>query len=60
MKIVEFLRLTRLTVIYEHLRIEAEDFTRETTRRNCENVTKLIIWRQIVGTKEFHLHFPLL
>jgi len=51
-------RLNYLSVRYEDLRITTQDFTREATRRNCANVTKLITWRQIVGSQQFHLHFP--
>jgi hypothetical protein len=53
-------RLTELRIIYEGLRIVTEDFTRETTRRNCANVTRLITGRQIVGSKDYHIYFPLL
>ncbi|CAF3391175.1 unnamed protein product [Rotaria socialis] len=52
--------LTELRVGYEDLRIITEDFTREVTRRNCINVTRLITRRQIVGSKDFYIYFPLL
>ena len=52
--------LTELRVRYEDLRIVTEDFMRESTRRNCVNVTRLITGRQIVGSKEYYTYFPLL
>ena len=45
---------------YEDLRIVTKDFTRAETRQNCANVTRLIIERQIVGSKDYHIYFPLL
>ena len=50
--------LTQLSVRYEDLRVTTEDFTRKATRRNCANVTRLITGKQIVGSKEYHIHFP--
>jgi hypothetical protein len=52
--------LAALRVRYEELRIITKDFTRETTRRNCANVTRLIIDRKIVGSKDYYIYFPLL
>ncbi|CAM2729549.1 unnamed protein product [Rotaria socialis] len=52
--------LAELRVGYDDLRIITEDFTREVTRRNCINVTRLITRRQIVGSKDFYIYFPLL
>ncbi len=52
--------LARLNVFYEELRIITENFTREATRRNCTHVTRLNTGRQIVGSKEYHIYFPLL
>ena len=52
--------LTELKVRYKDLRIVTEDFMKESTRRNCVNVTRLITWRQIVGSKEYYTYFPLL
>ncbi|CAF3671279.1 unnamed protein product [Rotaria sp. Silwood1] len=53
-------RLSKLRVRYEELRIITKDFTREITRRNCANVTRLIIERTIVGSKDYYIYFPLL
>ena len=53
-------RLAGLTVGYEELRIVTEDFTREATRRNCANITQLITRRQIAGSKDYYIYFPLL
>jgi len=50
--------LTELTVSYEELRIITNNFTRESTRRNCANVKRLIFRREIVGSKDFHTYFP--
>ena len=52
--------LLELRVVYEELRIVTEDFTREATRRNCLNVRRLISGKYIVGTKDYHVYFPLL
>ncbi|CAF2986919.1 unnamed protein product [Rotaria socialis] len=52
--------LTELHVRYEDLRVVTEDFTRELTRRNCAKVTRLKTWREIVGSKDFYIYFPLL
>lgn len=52
--------LSCLSVMYEHLRITTEDFTREATQCNCADITHLITRRQTVGSKQFHLYFPLL
>ncbi|CAF2141277.1 unnamed protein product [Rotaria magnacalcarata] len=52
--------LTELHVRYEDLRVATEDFTKELTRRNCANVTRLKTWREIVGSKDFYIYFPLL
>lgn len=52
--------LSRLMVRYEDLRITTEDFTREATRHNCANIIQLITSHEIVGSKQFHLYFPLL
>jgi hypothetical protein len=52
--------LAELKVRYEDFRIITEDFTREVTRRNCVNVTRLITGRQTVGSKDFYIYFPLL
>jgi hypothetical protein len=52
--------LAQLNVFYEKLRIITENFTREATRRNCARVTRLNTGRQIVGSKEYHIYFPLL
>ncbi len=53
-------RLAELRIRYEDLRIVTKDFTREATRRNCANITRLITGRQIVGSKDYHIYFPLL
>jgi len=53
-------RLGHLTIQYEDLRNVTQDFTREATRYNCANVTKLTTYREMVGSKQFHLYFPLL
>lgn len=53
-------RLTQLRIPYKKLRIITKDFTREITRRNCANVTQLIIQRKIVGSKDYYNYFPLL
>ena len=50
--------LTELIVGYEDLRIITEDFTRETTRRNCANIRRLTNWRAIAGSKDYYDHFP--
>ncbi|CAF4629277.1 unnamed protein product, partial [Rotaria socialis] len=52
--------LTELHVRYEDLRVVTEDLTRELTRRNCVKVTRLTTWREIVGSKDFYIYFPLL
>jgi hypothetical protein len=52
--------LAELRIRYEDLRIVTKDFTREATRRNCANVTRLFSGRQIVGSKDYYIHFPLL
>lgn len=52
--------LTQLRVIYEELRTVTNDFTREDTRRNCRNIKQLIMYTNIVGSKDFHSYFPLL
>ncbi|CAF3172243.1 unnamed protein product [Rotaria socialis] len=52
--------LAELRIFYEDLRIVTNDFTREATRRNCANVTQLITGTQIVGSKDYHIYFPLL
>jgi hypothetical protein len=52
--------LAELRIRYEDLRIVTKDFTREATRRNCANVTRLFPGRQIVGSKDYHIYFPLL
>jgi hypothetical protein len=50
--------LTELTVLNEELRIITNNFTRESTRRNCANVKRLIFRKEIVGSKDFHIYFP--
>ena len=45
---------------YEDLRIVTKDFTREETRRNCANVTRLITKNGVVGSKDYQTYFPLL
>ena len=53
-------RLTTLRVLYEDLRTVTEDFTREATRNNCANIKILKIFSDVVGSKDFHMYFPLL
>jgi hypothetical protein len=52
--------LTKLRILYENLRIITNNFTKEATRRNCANVTRLITGRQFAGSKDFYIYFPLL
>ncbi|UJR12394.1 hypothetical protein I4U23_016571 [Adineta vaga] len=52
--------LTRLRLDYEKLRMITKDFTRETTRRNCKNVQRLITYTTNVGSKDYYDYFPLL
>ncbi len=52
--------LAELRVGYDALRIVTEDFTRKATQRNCLNVARLITGRQIVGSKDYYIYFPLL
>jgi hypothetical protein len=52
--------LTELSVSYKDLRIITDDFTRETTRANCVNIKRLITNEQFVGSKDYHICFPLL
>lgn len=51
-------RLANLSVQYEHLRIVTQDFTREETRRNCANVTRLVTYAVMVGSKDYYNYFP--
>lgn len=52
--------LADLSVQYQKLRIVTEDFTREETRRNCANVTRLVTYATMAGSKEYYNYFPLL
>ncbi|CAF0987158.1 unnamed protein product [Adineta steineri] len=52
--------LTELKVFYEELRIITQDFTRQTTRRNCANVKQLGINGFIADSKDYWSYFPLL
>ncbi|CAF1678157.1 unnamed protein product, partial [Adineta ricciae] len=52
--------LLELKIDYERLRVITKDFTRESTRHNCANVQRLIIYRAIVGSKDYYDYFPLL
>jgi hypothetical protein len=53
-------RLTELKVEYDQLRFVTENFTRETTRRNCARVKQLIVNKILVHSKDFYDYFPLL
>ena len=53
-------RLNQLRIFYETLRITTENFTREATRRNCANITRLFTNRQFAGSKDYYSYFPLL
>lgn len=52
--------LTQLKVDYCALRRITKNFTRETTRRNCSRVKKLIVDEIMVYPQNFYLYFPLL
>jgi hypothetical protein len=54
--------LVDLTVSYKNLAIVTENFTRDTTRRNCSKVQtlKLTIQTSIAHSKHFYLYFPCL
>jgi hypothetical protein len=51
-------RLTELTVCHRHLRTVTENFTRETTRRNCAKVKQLIIIYAEDNAKDHSHYFP--
>jgi hypothetical protein len=53
-------RLNQLRIFYETLRITTENFTKEATRRNCANITRLITYRQFAGSQDYYSYFPLL
>ena len=57
-KMTRMPRLAGLSAQYEHLRLVTRDFTREETRRNCANLTELITYRTMVGSKEYYNYFP--
>ncbi|CAF0813444.1 unnamed protein product [Adineta steineri] len=52
--------LTELKVFYDELRYITQDFTRQTTRRNCANVKRLWINKLVAGSKDYWSYFPLL
>ena len=51
-------RLIQLKVHYEQLRYVTQDFLRETTRRNCVNVKRLIIDEILEFSNEVNIYFP--
>jgi len=53
-------RLNQLRIFYDTLRITTENFTREATRHNCSNITRLFTEKQFVGCKDYYSYFPLL
>lgn len=50
--------LIELKVNYEQLKVITENFTRETTRRNCMKVKRLIIGETTVFSNEVRAYFP--
>ena len=57
-KMTRMPRLEGLSVNYEDLSFVTHDFTREETRRNCSNVTRLVTYRIMVGSKDYYNYFP--
>ena len=51
-------RLAYLSVRYDHLTFVTQDFTREETRRNFANVTQLVTYRVMAGSKDHYNYFP--
>jgi hypothetical protein len=50
--------LTELKINYDQLQTVTENFTRETTRRNCTKVKRLIVEDTIVFPNEVGVYFP--
>ncbi|CAF2140507.1 unnamed protein product [Rotaria magnacalcarata] len=53
-------RLTKLAVNYNELIMITDNFTRESTRRNCAQVKELLFERALTHKKHFYNYFPLL
>ncbi len=51
-------RLTELKVKYNQLQTATNAFTRDTTRRNCSKVNRLIVEKHIHFTKDVYQYFP--
>lgn len=51
-------RLTELKVKYNQLQTATNAFTRDTTRRNCSKVKRLIVEKHIHFTKDVYQYFP--
>jgi hypothetical protein len=52
--------LTEFRVNYEQLKGVTENFTRNTTRRNCSQIKQLITEVTLTHSNELSLYFPLL
>ncbi|CAF1453478.1 unnamed protein product [Adineta ricciae] len=57
---IRLLRLSHLTISYEHLVIVTEHFTRDATRRNCAQLNYIHFFEQAVHSEDFYRYFPLL
>lgn len=51
-------QLVYLETTYKDLQIVTEDFTRDTTRRNCAKLEHIEFYESIVHSKNFYLYFP--
>ncbi|CAF3860583.1 unnamed protein product [Rotaria sp. Silwood1] len=51
-------RLTKLKVNYDQLKMITMNFTRDTTRRNCSKVKRLIVEESTVFSKDVYQYFP--
>ncbi|CAF1128894.1 unnamed protein product [Adineta steineri] len=50
--------LIYLVISYEHLKIVTENFTRDTTRRNCAQLNCICVNESIVHSESFYQYFP--